>query len=253
MTSDNSNEVDKTEYVAYPKAMRLLSQRLKATPEELAAWVFLGPELSGIAAYTNANELSPPRRFNYALSILSSSADYIEPLMACWFNTDDIANFQPEERYITGRELIERWSVHSDIKPRAFILAKIRESRLMDIHPIHGVTEASGLSTQPLETGLFALSEIEEIERSDFISDKTESSLLPKPSGHLNHDMEMQKRANEIARELVVTKKRMPTKDEVAKKLAVEIGETTETVLRRIRAEWKKQSPPKSRNPLHKY
>jgi len=29
--------------------------------------------------------------------------DCISPLMACWFHIDDISNFQPTDRYITGK------------------------------------------------------------------------------------------------------------------------------------------------------
>ena len=52
-------------FFAYPKAMRRLKTRLKATKEELAAWVFLGPALDGIDAYVNVDEEEPPLRFDY--------------------------------------------------------------------------------------------------------------------------------------------------------------------------------------------
>lgn len=77
-----------TRYSAYPKAMHQLTARLGATPEELAAWIWLGPKDGGVAAYMNANELDPPPRFFYATG--SSNHDYIAPLMACWFKADDI-------------------------------------------------------------------------------------------------------------------------------------------------------------------
>ena len=35
-------------FVAYPKAMKLLAERLEATPEELAAWVWVGPKHGGL-------------------------------------------------------------------------------------------------------------------------------------------------------------------------------------------------------------
>lgn len=160
----------KLEYIAYPKAMSTLSARLNATPEELAAWIFFGPEQGCLAAYLNANELDSPPKFYYGPG-REGEFDYLSPLMSCWFSAVDIANFQPTERYITGEALIERWSKQQNIKPKAFILAKIRESRLMDMHPIYGGTEAtfSGMGLfPPLETGLFALSHVEAIEREDF-------------------------------------------------------------------------------------
>lgn len=70
-------------YIAYPKAMKLLTERLEATPEELAAWVWAGPDDQGLAAYLNANELDPPRPFSYQ-ALLGGDFDYLAPLMACW-------------------------------------------------------------------------------------------------------------------------------------------------------------------------
>ena len=55
----------------------------------------------------------------------------------------------------------------------------------------------------------------------------------------------LQKQANDIAAELELSKKRPPTKNEVAKKLAEQLGMPFDTVLRRIRAAWKKKLPPK--------
>lgn len=156
-------------YVAYPKAMYQLAERLGATPEELAAWVWFGPEDGGIAAYLNANELGSPPRLFYSPG--SDSQDYVAPLMACWFNADDVASFEPTERYITGTALIERWSQRPGLQPAAFICAKIAESRLNDFHPIYGGTQAGGFGGAdyaPLESGLFALSAIKAIEAEDF-------------------------------------------------------------------------------------
>ncbi|MBS0587659.1 MAG: hypothetical protein JSS37_06810 [Proteobacteria bacterium] len=156
-------------YIAYPKAMKLLNERLDTTPEELAAWIFMEPRLGGIAAYTNANELNPPPLFNFGYS--NGEENYLALLMFCWFNEDDIANFQPVERYITGQALIERWSKQPHIKPKDFIIAKICESRLQDIHPTFGLTSASsseGIEFPPIESGLFNLSEVNDIEEEDF-------------------------------------------------------------------------------------
>ncbi|CAH1387989.1 hypothetical protein [Candidatus Nitrotoga sp. M5] len=176
------------QYVAYPKAMKLLADRLNAIPEELAAWIFYGTEHGGISAYTNANELSPPPKFFYGYH--TGTEDYIAPLMACWFREEDVLNFQPDERYITGNALIERWSKQRGIKPIAFIRAKIAESRLMDMHPIFGGTEAifSEMgSFPPLETGLFAMSYVRAIEAEDFevvlpdVLNENAPSRAPKP------------------------------------------------------------------------
>ena len=232
------------QYMAYPKAMKLLSQRLDATPEELAAWVFAGGSDGGLDAFLNANELDPPPMFSFFQCLGGNDEfDYVSPLMACWFREDDIAKFEPANRYLTGRALLERWSQYSEIQPQAFICAKIRESRLLDIHPILGFSQGTNpndASSPPMESALFKVADVEDIEAEDFGIVKSSGSgrKPPKPREHLNHDPEMQKRANEIAAEKKKELKRSVTRDEVARVLAKELGMKVDTVLRRIRKGW---------------
>ena len=61
---------------------------------------------------------------------------------------------------------------------------------------------------------------------------------ITKPLGHLDHDQEMQKRANVIAAELKASTNKVPTKGKVAKLLAKELEMAEETVARRIRKHW---------------
>lgn len=155
------------EYIPYPKALKLLQARLSATTEEIAAWIWMGPKEGGLAAYRNVNELKPPPRFYYDMDM---GWDYLAPLMACWFRADDIASFQPADRYITGKALIERWSKQPGIQAEAFIRAKIAESRLQDIHPIIGLTWWSLDEDLPSkESALFVLAEVKAIEEQDGI------------------------------------------------------------------------------------
>ncbi len=164
-----SNPELSVRYMAYPKAVARLIKRLLATPEELAAWVWRGPKDGGLAAYLNANELDPPPRFHY--DNYGNTVDYLSPLMACWFREDDIATFEPIDRFITGKDLIERWSQQPGIQTEAFIRAKIAESRLLDAHPIYGGTQGTcpeEASFPPLSSGLFVLAQVEEIEVQDF-------------------------------------------------------------------------------------
>lgn len=156
-------------YVAYPKAMQQLSQRLNASPDELAAWIFVGPERGGMAAYVNANELDPPPQFFYAY--VSGATDYIAPLMGCWFKADDVERFEPADRYIVGAALIERWSKQPGLHAQAFVQAKIAESRLLDLHPTFGGTRGTfseHADWPPLESGLFPLAQVLQIEAEDF-------------------------------------------------------------------------------------
>lgn len=156
-------------YIAYPKAMQQLAQRLGASPHELAAWIFMGPEHGGMAAYANANELDPPPRFFYGY--LPGATDYIAPLMGCWFKADDVERFEPADRYIVGTALIERWSKQPGLHAQAFVQAKIAESRLQDLHPTFGGTRGTFSEKDdwpPLESGLFPLAQVLRIEAEDF-------------------------------------------------------------------------------------
>lgn len=158
-------------YIAYPKAICRLIDRLGATPEELALWVWLGPDTGGLAAYVNANELDPPPRFVFSTG---GDPDYVAALMPCWFEEMELSDFEPTDRYITGEALIDRWSDQLALKPEPFIKAKICESRLEDLHPVYGGTTGSfdeEIEWPPLSTGLFALSKVEAIEAEDFDGD----------------------------------------------------------------------------------
>lgn len=229
------------EYIAYPRAMKRLRERLGATPQEVAAWLFFSETPGRLVAYTNANELDPPPKFGFSDT---EGDDYVSPLMACWFRRGDIEAFEPDERYITGRALIERWGQHPDIDPRAFMLAKIRESRLLDLHPGWGRTQPTWLgqeSSDPLESGLFALSHVKEIEAEDFGLDRLDQPPVPdaKPAGHLNHDLDLQRKANAIAQNMLKKHgKSYVTRDRVAAALAKDESMTSGTVARRIRKQW---------------
>lgn len=161
------DNVDVKSYIAYPKALKRLTARLGTTPEELAAWLFLGPKLGGLSAYQNANELDRPPRFHFEYF---TGEDYLSPLMTCWFLESDIDQFVPSDRYISGSALIQRWQSCPGIQPIPYILAKIAESRLLDMHPTMGLTQGSNgqESIYPLlSDGLFALSQILQIEKED--------------------------------------------------------------------------------------
>jgi hypothetical protein len=181
-------------YLPFPLALERLRKRLGASPHEVAAWLFLssrtrarpegmpaqsesaltpGPERGDLRAYLHVNELEDPPRFSFDPLLpdtASAPLDYLAPLAACWFRREDLDRFVPEDRFITGSDLVARWSGVADLDVGAFIRAKILESRLQDLHPITGGTRAA-LPSDPtlptMETGLFAVSEIEAIERED--------------------------------------------------------------------------------------
>lgn len=159
-------------YIPYPRAMALLRERLNASPQELALWVFMGPDLHGLQAYCRAHEQNAPPRFNWTdpAGDGDDARDLIGPLMHTWYRLDEVQSFTPQHRYISGQALLDRWGGHPDIDAQAFIVAKVREDRLQDYHPRTGLTQASvdDASMPPLGEGLFSLCEVEAIEREDF-------------------------------------------------------------------------------------
>ena len=171
------------QFVAYPKALHQMAARLSATPEEMAAWIWDGPDNGGIAAYLHANELDPPPRFAFPEGdYVDGDDDYVAPLMACWFRADELDRFEPKHRYITGSALIARWQERPGLKAEAYIRAKIRELSLLNLHPIYGftqVTASEDASSPPLISGLFKLSEVEQVEAEEFPEAPAAEDRLP--------------------------------------------------------------------------
>ena len=129
----------------------------------------------------------------------------------------------------------------SDTDPAEFICGQINKGRLSDIHPITGQTQGGmGMlgndAYPPLESGLFAVSEIEAIEEIYFDTGAADGPA--KNPGRFNYDPDLQARANEIAKDLKEKRKRDVTRNDVAKHLAEECGLTEATVVRRIRKQW---------------
>ncbi len=174
-------------FIPFPRARKALQERLDATSEEIAAWIWMGPTGGGICAFLNANDQGDPRRFYFDYQLQGPVADYLAPLMACWFDAREVEAFTPVERFMTGQALIDAWGRRDGIVPEAFIRAKVAESRLTDLHPIFGGTVASspGAEFMPsVAQGLFPRSEIDEIEATDF-GDAT-SLRASSPSGSVS-------------------------------------------------------------------
>lgn len=205
-------------FIRYLNARKILAHRLKATPDEIAVWIWMGR----LKAYIGVGELDPPPRFNYDLGD-GGDFDYLSPLMALWFRENDIINFQPKpaDRFITGKALIERWREQAENQPEAFIWAKIAESRLLDAHPIFGTTQgffSDGASNPPLESCLFTLFHVEKIEEEDFGErdvKKVRAILKISP-----RDKALQDDANALAKKWIGKNRIIFSEREIAEELA---------------------------------
>ena len=172
--TEDSNRALGADFLPCLAALSSLRQRLQSVSvEELAMWVFDGPESGGLAAYVSANELSPPPRFSFQMlqfSLTECDPDFVAPLMACWFLRTEIRDFQPAKRYIKGDALRARWSADRDVSVEAFVLSKIAESRLHGGHPIFGLTQGTLCDSELVpgwESAMFDLAEVEAIEATD--------------------------------------------------------------------------------------
>lgn len=236
-------------YMSYLNAFNFLSKKMNATPAEIAAWVLAGPNDGGLAAYLNANELEIPPRFFFNEQM---DENYLAPLMDCWFVEDDIYNFHPADRYITGKELIKRWREQPGIKMKSFVKAMFKQSRLMDIHPIMGGTQWSNGDQYPAKkTALFVLSQIESIEAEARSHSRTQESTVdsdengyyekyganPSDEIYPKWQMPLDQMAEELKQKDPL--KRYPTKNKAAKELAQKLEVDVENIKRRTRKTWK--------------
>jgi len=208
---------DNIKYIPYAKALLLLKDRLNATAYELAMWIWMGqdtgdrvvPEFTGIAAYLIDDVKNQPERFYFTDT--GNDADYLSPLQLCSFKSDDIAKFQPEERYITYESLIKRWEEFKDIGLEAFIHTKVTEEKLYPYNPITGLTseysDNEGLLPS-FKNALFAVTSIEEIETEEL-------SIVH------SRDAELQQNANDLAMQWKEDGRRSFTKREIASELAI--------------------------------
>lgn len=188
-TSSLPDPKGKQKYIPYVRALARWAERLDATPEEVAAWVYFGPEAGGLAAYLNANELDPPPRFFYGTMFLPQRTDwdYVAPLMSCWFREEDVESFEPTNRYLTGETLKAEWANVPGLRFEAFVAAKVRESALLDIHPIMNSTQATEVGDEtypPVSSALFLRAEVRRIEMEEFgWSETSEPGPVSKISG----------------------------------------------------------------------
>lgn len=168
-------ENQENEYIPYPKAFKVLNERLGITPGELAVWVYWGPEedLGGIAAYHYRNRQKEPVRYPFShLPENWSTYPYLKRLMATWYLKNDVETFQPASRYVNWEQISDRWGVVESIDAAEYIQKCIHEDRLQPIHPVTGAVSSRDWYVPELpsvEDGYYDLAEIEQIEIEDGI------------------------------------------------------------------------------------
>jgi hypothetical protein len=164
------------ELITYLKARQILKDRLNATEDEIAIWVFWGgePEMGGLDAYFTDGK-GQRHQIRYCPGS-DGNDDYLSVLVNLDFKAQDLQNFKPADRYIARAELIKRWSLRFGGEKAAQALIDTEKGKglrsvdgenfwprfgLLEVHPITGLADAlDGLKLQ----GLFALGEVMRIE-----------------------------------------------------------------------------------------
>lgn len=145
--------------ISFYQAARFLSDKLK-TPiktieHELVGWIcgeIYVPvsETPDNKSFTVKRELKAFSRksliseyefdaFPYPKLSENNSFEYLAYFQGCYFSQSDIENFNPEERYISGHAMIERWLGYCG--SRLGVVAKVvscgRDKRLYWFHPFY--------------------------------------------------------------------------------------------------------------------
>jgi hypothetical protein len=165
-TEVESSTAGKTsaQYIHYIEALRLLSDRVHASSEEIVGWVMFGSEFGGLDGYQNPATCTLGASF----SLYGYDGNYLSLMMECWFLKNDIINFHPEIRFITGKELIKRWNKQLERESIAFIQTMVGEGQLHDFHPGGRTRWHSGPYSPSKKSALFTMSEVNQIEANYF-------------------------------------------------------------------------------------
>ncbi len=176
------------DYLPYEDAIDLLRRSFAdVTAEEIAAWVWEGPNGGGLRAFVPNHESID--RFHYIECEDPRPADrqrkdpfnYVEPILKCVFLRAEIDQFKPADRYWSSDRLLNHWRGRHGDHVEAFICAKIELRQLKDFAPIWGTTQwmrPGDNKRPPSNKALFHLSKILSI---DAASGKSIRTPTPPP------------------------------------------------------------------------
>ncbi len=169
----HENRYAATPRVHYLRAKALLRERLQAGPQEIAMWVFMEELIAW-----QGQELGS-QRF-YFEWMPGDDYDYVNRLIDTDFSSDQLNLFQPHERWLTHRELIERWATSmTRDEALSLIRSRAKSGDLVVAHPLAGIPSDDG---EPgLEDCLFSAADAEQLQAEFGVrpSDKGTSTREP--------------------------------------------------------------------------
>jgi len=160
-----------TDAVPFLVARRVLSERWSADEEEIAIWIWRGD----LKAYWHDSNLNGPL---VPFSFLSNSQDdvgYRKLLSGLFFSKQDIDEFEPESRYMTGAQVIDRWAQWGDKQMVTEMLRTHSDADTEDLSmaPIPLYPLAS--KDRPIDVCLFRVDQIQVIEQKLFSAEETQA------------------------------------------------------------------------------
>lgn len=157
-----------SDFLSFSETCQQLADRLNSsantpnsTPSiahEIAAWV----HLRSLTAYLQIQDPSGPDGCGFEPQDADAQAfGYSPTLQECYFNRQDVASFQPPERYISGFDLDKRWAdaCGGEDAARRRHDGYVRQGLLKFISP---------LRYSPFDIALFPLNQVLAIEAAGF-------------------------------------------------------------------------------------
>lgn len=144
-----------TPRVDYMRAKSLLRERFQAGPQEIAMWVFMGQLIAW-----RGQELDSPR-FYFEWNP-GDDYDYVSRLIDTDFSGEQLALFEPYERWLTHEELVNLWTTSmTRAEALSLIRSRLISGELAGAHPLSGMLNDDG---EPgLEDCLFSVADAEQL------------------------------------------------------------------------------------------
>jgi hypothetical protein len=172
-------------------AREMLKERLGATPQEIAIWVWMGKKSGEIDGYRDAllYDDEPPKFYFPPFDSFDNRFDYVSEMMHCYFRRSDLDAFTPSDRYLTYAQLVERWRTRlTEQEIVALINAEGATGELTGFHPLTGSVQGAGYGMNekempPLDQGMFCLAHVEAVEGRVFPNAAPGEAELPGAAG----------------------------------------------------------------------
>lgn len=190
LETNNPTAEPETPDVHFVEAREILKQRLGASSQEIAIWVWMGKSCGEIDGYRDAPQYDAPPKFHFPpFESFDARFDYVSEMMHCYFRRGDLEAFSPSDRYLTYPQLVERWRTRlTEQEIVALIKAEGATGELTGVHPLTGAVQGAGYpigekGIPTLDDGMFCLAHIEAVEQRVFRNAAVGAATSPETDG----------------------------------------------------------------------